>query len=379
MLVLAAVAMVLGSCNERATTTSDFVEDRGAVDLTDFLRLYEETKLEEYVDVRGKMRESMGENVKSGQRIGEPQEGLYMFRKKEHMLSLPQYADSEDPFVANIVDFYNCSAIVWNVWSNYEAWYRCMLNDKDFRTDMPRKLTASISPYVVKNADARKAVKEYIKKVSGCMKPVKGWEDDENPGKYESECIDSVTAWVNSWVTSDTMFVLPDEVDSIFRALSKDKIARYNMASEEERRGVVLGELAGCKTFDEQVSLLLAWADNANSMEDDAWIIAVAERLMESGKYSPYLYEVWRTWRALFQLEYGGLSRDSCIPNEFYNDCRGMCFETCMKWMAKHPDDVAGRVCTFALAEAVNIFRCGQFMFGNEAMLEMLNMMPNRE
>ena len=50
---------------------------------------------------------------------------------------------------------------------------------------------------------------------------------------------------------------------------------------------------------------------------EDEWIVAVAEKLMDSGKYNPCLNNIWIIWRCLYQYCYGGISRDSSIPNSF--------------------------------------------------------------
>ena len=140
----------------------------------------------------------------------------------------------------------------------------------------------------------------------------------------------------------------------------------------------MLGALNECSTFDEQCSLFLNWIDSKEAEMDDEWIIAVAGRLIDSGKYNPCLNDIWLVWRCLFQIQYCGISRDSSIPNGFYNDMRKKCYLTCLKRIESHPDDVFAMNCAAFIGGRTNINRIGQALFGNEALTEMAECLPGR-
>ena len=55
-----------------------------------------------------------------------------------------------------------------------------------------------------------------------------------------------------------------------------------------------------------------------------------------------------------------------------------MCFTTCLERIARHPNDVYAMNCAAVLGGRSNMNRFGQNYFGNEAMIEMMLMLPNR-
>lgn len=125
--------------------------------------------------------------------------------------------------------------------------------------------------------------------------------------------------------------------------------------------------------------MFLNWADSPEAELEDEWIVAVAENLMNSGKYNPCLNNIWVIWRCLYQYCYGGISRDSSIPNSIYNDMRKKCYLTCLKRIKKYPNDVFAMNCAAAVGGRVNINRFGQSMFGNEAVIEKHTILSGRD
>lgn len=72
------------------------------------------------------------------------------------------------------------------------------------------------------------------------------------------------------------------------------------------------------------------------------------------------------------------MSRDSAIPNHYYNEFRKICYVSCLKRIASHPDDVYAMNCAAAIGGRTNLNRFGQNYFGNETMIEEAMMMPKR-
>ena len=169
-----------------------------------------------------------------------------------------------------------------------------------------------------------------------------------------------------------------DSINSMAVGMAKNKFQHYLDADEEHQLATMLGELATCRNFDEQCSLWCLWANCKESNLEDEWLVAVGRRLMDSGYYNPLLNRIWITWRALTQIMYFGMSRDSAIPNHYYNEYRSKCYLTCLKRIERHPDDVFAMNCAAAIGGRVNLNRFGQNYFGNEAMIEEAMMMPNR-
>ena len=160
---------------------------------------------------------------------------------------------------------------------------------------------------------------------------------------------------------------------------TKPTLELYRKVEADKRVEMMLHSLNECSTFDEQCSLLLNWADSPEAEHEDEWIVAVAGRLMNSGKYNPCLNNIWIIWRCLYQYCYGGISRDFSIPNGIYNDMRKKCYLTCLKRIEKNPNDVFAMNCAAAIGGRVNINRFGQNMFGNEAVIEKHTYLSGRD
>lgn len=165
--------------------------------------------------------------------------------------------------------------------------------------------------------------------------------------------------------------------DSLYKAVN-EAYQSYLKSEEDVRLGVMLNALNKCKTFDDQCALYRNWANTEWSSDEDMWIIAVGTRLMDEDHYTPFLHDVWRIWRTLCQGMFCGLSHDSEIPNKFYNDYRARCYAACLKHINTHTNDVLAINCASVLAGKTNINRYGPFDFGNQSMLEAVELLPNR-
>lgn len=165
--------------------------------------------------------------------------------------------------------------------------------------------------------------------------------------------------------------------DSLCSVVEKS-YQKYLHSKEDERLGLMLRSLNNCKNFDEQCSLFCKWANSEESSYEDMWIVAVGTRLMDGKLYSPILFNVWLIWRPLCQSEYFGISRDSEIPNKFYNKYRSCCFTTCLKYITEHPDDIFAMNCASVFAGRGNIFRKGSYPIGNQSAAECFEFLPNR-
>ena len=103
--------------------------------------------------------------------------------------------------------------------------------------------------------------------------------------------------------------------------------------------------------------------------------IPMLEKLMESGRFSRYLHEVWRTWRCLRQVAESP-SRDGMILNLEYNKMRYRCMNTILRQIIKNPKDIYAINDFCFLATYDNIIRYSDYMFGNSAPLEQMMLFP---
>ena len=102
---------------------------------------------------------------------------------------------------------------------------------------------------------------------------------------------------------------------------------------------------------------------------------AVLNREFEDNvQYSPYLSEMWLTWRASLSTLIGASSW-SYIPNLVYNQKRARVASIIIKHIEKNPTDMLAQGILIDLAGKDNISRFGS-MFGNSAIIEQMNMFP---
>ena len=363
-------AMSLVSCGKEKQT--DLFDYSDPVDLSGILHAYDW-----YQHYEGEDKDSI---LYTKMNLEMPEDEFYLFEDTAFVLRIPEYANSKQPFLANAEDFYNSCALSWNVWSNYEVWYRGHTADLLRYDDEVKNSIKAVSVNIIKDKDLRKAAQDFENSILKLMKtePDK-WDEDFSPMDLLISFGDVVESKAYKFYDDEETFVVSlDSVMDIAEGMVIDKFQHYLDASEEEQVQVMLGELATCSDFDEQCSLWRNWANSDKSDIDDEWLLAVGRALMESGNYSPILHRIWITWRAISQGLYFGSSRDSSIPNQYYNEYRKMCYVSSLKRIEKHPEDVYAMNCAAAIGGRTNMNRFGQNYFGNEAMIERAMMMPKR-
>lgn len=363
-----AVSMI--SCGEEKE--SDLFDYSKPVDLSTILQAYDW-----YLHYEGENKDSIL-YTKIGLEL--PEDEFYLFEDTAFVLRVPEYTGSKQPFLANAEDFYNSCALSWNVWSNHEVWYRGHTADLLRYDDEVKRSIEAVSVNIIKDKEVRKAAQDYKDSLLKLMKTEPDdWGEDVNPMELLISFGDVVESKAYKFYDDEDTFVESlDSVMDIAEGMVLDKFQHYLDASEDDQIQVMLGELATCRNFDEQCSLWRNWANCDKSSIDDEWIAAVGSALMESGNYSPILHRIWITWRAISQGLYFGSSRDSSIPNQYYNEYRKMCYVSCLKRIERHPDDIYAMNCAATIGGRINMNRFGQNYFGNEAMIERAMMMPKR-
>ena len=367
-----AICCALCLCNCEKKEHSDLFDYSGPVDLSAILQAYDW-----YQHYKGENKDSIL-YTKFGLEL--PEDEFYLFEDTDFVLRVPEYTDSKQPFLANAEDFYNSCALSWNVWSNYEVWYRGHTADLLRYDEEVKRSIEAVSVNIIKDKEVRKAAQNFKDSIIKLMKtePDK-WDEDTDPMDLLIFFGDVVENKAYKFYDDEETFVVSlDSVMDIAEGMVMDKFQHYLDASEDDQIQVMLGELATCSNFDEQCSLWRNWANCDKSGIDDEWLLAVGRALMESGNYSPILHRIWITWRAINQGLYFGSSRDSSIPNQYYNEYRKMCYVSCLKRIEKHPEDVYAMNCAAAIGGRTNMNRFGQNYFGNEAMIERAMMMPKR-
>lgn len=105
------------------------------------------------------------------------------------------------------------------------------------------------------------------------------------------------------------------------------------------------------------------------------------KRILEEGKYSPFLFYIWRIWRCGEQLRNNGPSTWSPIPNNYYNKIRLLIAEATLIYIVNHQDDAIAINQYIVTAAHPNILRRGEFPAGNQSFMEVhyLGLNPNEE
>lgn len=372
--LLAAMCCIVSiiSCGEDKEEQSDLFDYSKPVDLSNIVQAYDW-----YQHYDGENADSIL-HTKTGHEL--PEDECYLFEDTSFVLRVPEYANSKQPFLAFAEDFYNSCALSWNVWSNYEVWYRGHTTELSLSDDEVEKSIEAVSVNIIKDKDVRKAAQEFKDSLLELMKSEPDdWNEDVSPMALLISYGDVVESKTYKYYDDEETFAASlDSVIDIAEGMVMDKFQHYLDASEDDQVKVMLDKLSTCRSFDEQCSLWRNWANCEKSNSDDGWIVTVGSALMEGGKYSPLLHRIWVTWRAIVQGLNFGSSRDSSIPNQYYNEYRKMCYISCLKRIESHPDDIYAMNCAAAIGGRTNMNRFGQNYFGNEAMIERAMMMPKR-
>lgn len=369
-IILMAMALVTTLCSCAKSTDGkygDYFENEKAVDLSDVLRVYEENNKAK----TDSLDYDLGKALEGS--VVEDYDDFDLMDNADFTLQLPQYERSRNPFLSRAEVFYNSCLLAFNAWSNYEMWIRELASAKE-----ASKAIQGIGVDYIPNLIVRSAAKTYTDSLCLMMQTAADQHDGDATDLLMSYS-EKIEAYAYKFYMNEEAFV--DSLDELTTELSdktKPQFAMYKQSDSDKRVELMLHFMNDCRTFDEQCSLLLNWADCEESELEDQWIVAVAGRLIKAEKYNPCLSKVWMVWRCLFQSQYYGISRDSSIPNGYYNEMRKFCYLTCLKRIEKHPNDVFAMNCASAVGGRVNINRFGEFPFGNEAPTETFYCLPNR-
>lgn len=89
--------------------------------------------------------------------------------------------------------------------------------------------------------------------------------------------------------------------------------------------------------------------------------------LIEDGRYSKYLFEVWISWRLRAQAQIFGISTWSEIPDNLYDNARLLVAKAYVRHILDNPSDNLAKLLLMNLIYTDNLHRKGSY-FGNESM-----------
>lgn len=127
------------------------------------------------------------------------------------------------------------------------------------------------------------------------------WGEEEHSMDLLITFGNKIEAKSYKYFTDEEKFV--DSLNAMTKELAdatKPTLELYRKVEADKRVEMMLHSLNDCSTFDEQCSLFLNWADSPEAELENEWIVAVAEKLMNSGN-------------TILVLTISGLSGDACI------------------------------------------------------------------
>ena len=89
--------------------------------------------------------------------------------------------------------------------------------------------------------------------------------------------------------------------------------------------------------------------------------------LIEDGRYSKYLFEVWVSWRLRAQSRVFGVSTYSEIPDNLYDNARLLVAQAYVNHIVENPNDTLAKFLLMNLIYTENLHRPGGY-YGNEAL-----------
>lgn len=158
----------------------------------------------------------------------------------------------------------------------------------------------------------------------------------------------------------------------LFENLNCKEITDDNFTTTEAKKDMafVLDAIKNESDFDKKCAYTMQYTHYAGFYNVDMDVI---EGLLDDGRYSPYLFFLWRVWRCGVQLRDGqyGPSTWAPIPNKMFNEKRLDLATTTLNYLKEHRDDAIAINQFLMTATLTNIMRFGQFPTGNESFTEL--------
>lgn len=277
------------------------------------------------------------------------------------------------PFLAHAKDYYNGHAIIQDLETALGDW---MVGKRDGESPELKNRTlrsiSSVNVSILKDMRMRKQALELREGVAHLVKLDEGQRE-----KYTEEVLSKRTEAL--YMSLDEIIDTKDMADSISWIAVQRKATltvksvydECKSKDETEQMDAALHALNECKDFDEQCALLLLMTRYGEDIIGyDECIMTIAERMMQSGKYSPLLYNVWMVWRSIYQIYNCGMSVYSNIPNEVYNEYRKLCFLSCLHHLNQSPNDKIALTQVVLLATKSNVLRYSESVIGNSVALD---------
>ena len=281
--------------------------------------------------------------------------------------------DIEDPRIMKLVDIYNTSVAVNDIFSDFDLYMRL-----DFFEEDAVNAIQGVDFSVIRNEQYRDSLENYRKKMLFLVgkDPDQFDMDVDNPYVYRGAMTDLIGSEMQPFLDGLDY----DYFDSVYFNNEKiEGLREYiNKRGDAELVGELREKLEGAKSFDAQCAYAVELAHAYDANHEIVRSLPIFESLMNAGKYSIYLVDVWRTWRCVIQPIVGGHSKDSYIPNDKFNEMRRKCSYSTLVYLQNHLDDKVAANQYVVLSATRNIEREGIYNFGNQIAMEEMDLFPER-
>ena len=217
-----------------------------------------------------------------------------LFEDTSFVIRLPEYKHSNNSYLAFAEEFYNNCSFAWNIWSNFEVWYRGETSGELRSANEIIKSIKDIDVNIINDPDLNIAAQIYKDSILILMSiGIDKWDDAHNPWNVRYSYSDAIAEKACHYYDDRDEFLNKyNIIVETAEGMGKARFQHYLNANEAKQLSVILTELNICKNFDEQCSLWKLWANTKKSQSEDGWLVAVGKLLMESGKYNPNLNRI---------------------------------------------------------------------------------------
>ena len=277
-----------------------------------------------------------------------------------------------NPSIQDLADYYNALILYSNGISDSETAERFGEDDPSVYSTMADSI-ALLDVTIIKNDTLRQLMKQARTSIESYVRHMP--KNNYDRVEQATENLISYLYDLGSPITENSRDAYMTYYERQQAFTNFDSIVALRGKSNKTYQQELLTKIHLARTPEERhiYAIEFAHSDSANAH----FLIGAAvldREFVDTRQYSPYLSEMWRTWRASVSTLMGASSW-SYIPNLHYNIKRRQIAEIIIKHIEENPDDVLAQGVLIDLAGMDNISRHGS-LFGNAALLEQMAMFP---
>lgn len=277
-----------------------------------------------------------------------------------------------NPIARDLADYYNALIMFSNCISDSETAERFGEDDPSVYSTIADHI-ALLDVTIIKNDTLRQLMKQIRTSIASYVRHMP--KNNYDRVEQATENLISYLYDLGSPITENSRDAYMTYYERQQTFTNFDSIVALRGKSNKTYQQELLTKIHLARTPEERhiYAIEFAHSDSANAH----FLIGAAvlnREFVDTRQYSPYLSEMWRTWRASVSTLMGASSW-SYIPNLHYNIKRRQIAEIIINQIEEHPDDILAQGVLIDLAGMDNISRYGS-LFGNAAILEQMAMFP---